>query len=263
MLCHCVTWANRHRYTEQIEQMHRQRHEVFVEQLGWKELRRPDERDIDEYDTDDSVYLLVLNDNGDVVASGRLNPSWARNQFEDASPLREKFAALPPPNGPKVWEGSRLLGGLPHRYGKDFARATLGILLAAGQEFGVRRGITGITSIFEAPALSRLQSIGWETDPLGLSTTYETDHGKGQGIAVVWKTDTRHLIRTRQAFGIAGPVLFEAAPVFEDADTEAPVYSLLNMAAELGARRMQDEGIAAMRAILNRAPAPEQAKRAV
>lgn len=262
MLCHCVTWANRDRYAEQLDQMHRQRHDVFVDQLGWRELRRDDGRDIDDFDTDDSVYLLVLTDNGDVVASGRLNPSWARNQFEDASILRSRFASLTPPTGPRIWEGSRLLGGLPHLYGKDFARATLGILLAAGQEFGMRRGIAGVTSIFEAPALARLQSIGWETEPLGLSTTYETDHGQGEGIAVVWKTDARHLMRTRQAFGVSGPVLFEAAPVFDEADTAAPVYSLVHMAAELSARRMHDEGIAAMRAILERDAAAAPTSRA-
>ena len=41
MLCHCVTPANRARYSRQLEEMHRQRHAFFVEKKGWSELRRP------------------------------------------------------------------------------------------------------------------------------------------------------------------------------------------------------------------------------
>lgn len=212
MLCHCVTPANRRFYTDQLDQMFRMRHDMFVDKLGWRELRREDRRDIDEYDTDDSVYLLVINDDDQVVASGRLNPPWARNQYEDGGPLRTRFVMSEPPAGPRIWEGSRLLGGVPEKYGKAFAQATLGILLAGGQEFCVRRGITEVVSIFEAPAMSRLMSLGWQLKPLGLPTRYETTHGAGEAIAASWTTSPRYLALTREAFGIAGPVMFEAEP---------------------------------------------------
>jgi len=105
------------------------------------------------------------------------------------------------------------LGGLPDQYGKAYARATLGILLAGGQEFCVRRGITDVVSIFETQAMSRLMSLGWQLKPLGLPTRYETSHGEGEAIAASWKTSHRYLALTRDAFGISGPVLFEAEPV--------------------------------------------------
>jgi acyl-homoserine lactone synthase len=219
MLCHCVTPANRARYEPQLEAMHRQRHDVFVDRMGWHELRRRDGKDIDEFDSDDSVYLLVLNDDDVVVASGRLNPPWGRNQFEAGSPLRDRFVSAIPPTGPLVWEGSRLLGGLPELYGKAFAHSTLGVLLAGGQEFCVRRGIKQVVSIFEAGAMSRLLSIGWRIEPLGLPTRYETENGFGEAVAVIWETSVRHMAATREAFGISGPVLFEAEPL---ADREAP-----------------------------------------
>jgi acyl-homoserine lactone synthase len=221
MLCHCVTPANRQLYSRQLDVMFRMRHDVFVDGLGWRELRRADRRDIDEYDTDDSVYLLVINDDDDVVASGRLNPPWARNQYEEGGPLRTRFVMSTPPTGPRIWEGSRLLGGLPDRYGKAFARATQGILLAGGQEFCVRRGITEVVSIFETQAMSRLMSLGWQLRPLGLPTRYETTHGEGEAIAASWATSPRYLALTREAFGISGPVLFEAEPVLAGAKAPA------------------------------------------
>lgn len=217
MLCHCVTPANRRRYERQLDAMFRVRHDVFVDDLGWRELRRSDSRDIDAYDSEDSVYLLVLSDDDEVVASGRLNPPWGRNQYEIGSPLRERFVSLTPPSGPLVWEGSRLLGGLPDKYGKAFARATLGVLLAGGQEFCVRRGVTSVVSIFEAAAMSRLLSIGWQLTPLGLPTRYETERGTGEAIAAAWTTSPRYLALTREAFGIAGPVLYEAEPCLAEA----------------------------------------------
>lgn len=235
MLCHCVTSANRARYAAQLQEMYRQRHDVFVDELGWRDLRRDDGRDIDDYDTDETVYFLVLNDAGDVVASTRMNPSYGRHQLEDGGSLRLRFAQAEPPKGPHVWEASRLIGGFRERYGRDFARATLGILVAGTQEFCARRGITLGLSILEVPAVMMLQAIGLETEPLGLPVTYDTDKGPSDAFAVTWKAGARYLIRVRQKFGIVGPVLFEAAPVLDEADAQPLDVALLETVAELRA----------------------------
>lgn len=234
MLCHCVTPANRGRYRAQIDEMHRQRHDVFVAGLGWRELRRDDGRDIDAYDTEHTVYLLVLGDAGEVLASARMNPTWARHQMEAGGCLRERFVHLQPPSGATIWEGSRLLGGLPERYGRDFARATLGILLSGLQEFCVRRQISLGVSIFETRALSRVQDLGWEIAPLGLPVTYETDKGQGEALATTWKTGVRYMAATRAGSGVAGPVLFEAAPaLYDDDNAVALAFPLLETVAQL------------------------------
>lgn len=227
MLCHAVTESNRGRYARQLEQMHRQRHDLFVDRLGWSELRRKDGRDIDQYDTEHTVYLLVLNEDEDVVASGRYNPSWAPNQFDDESELRKLYASRTPPVGPHVWEGSRLVGGLPEKYGKEHATATLAVLHAAGVEFGLRRGVTHFNSIFEPKATSILTWLGCETEPLGLPTKYSTEHGDREALAMTWKVSADYLKRVRKGFGIAGPVLFEASPAIEDRlDVKAELAAL-------------------------------------
>ncbi len=45
----------------QLEEMHRIRHRIYVEGRGWKALRKSDGREVDEFDTDDAVYLLGLS----------------------------------------------------------------------------------------------------------------------------------------------------------------------------------------------------------
>jgi acyl-homoserine lactone synthase len=233
MLCHCVTPANRGRYSRQLEGMFRRRHEVFVDGLGWRELRRTDRRDIDEFDAPETVYLLVIDDDGEAVASTRLNPTFGRYQLEDGGWFRPRFSDLAPPSGPDVWEASRLVGGNRERYGRDHARATLGVLLAGSQEFCVRRGVRQGLSILDLGAAMMLQSVGLETTPLGLPVDYETDKGTASAMAITWNAGVRHLVRLREVFGIVGPVLYEAPPVLGDDDVDAPNFALLETVSAL------------------------------
>ena len=233
MLCHCVTPANRQRYRRQIEEMFQQRHRVFVDGLGWRELRRPDNRDVDAYDTDETIYLLVLDDVGQVVASTRMNPTWARHQLEEGSYLRSKFATREPPRGPHVWEGSRLISGFKKRFGEAFARQTMGVLLAGTQEFCVRRGITHGLSIMETTTKSTVKSGGWGSEPLGLPTLYETDRGEAEATATVWQAGPAFLKRTRQAARLTEFVLYEAPPALDATDCDLPDCGLLESVAEL------------------------------
>jgi acyl-homoserine lactone synthase len=252
MLCHCVTAANRARYSRQLDQMFRQRHEVFVDGLGWREIRRPDSRDVDAYDTEDTVYLMVIDDEGDVVASTRMNPTWGRHQLEAGGELRTRFASIDPPRGPGVWEGSRLVGGFPERYGREHARATLAILMAGTQEFCVRRGVTQGVSIFELNAVSRLQSAGWETQPLGLPVRYATEKGEGEALSVIWKAGVEIILKVREATGVAGPVLFEAPPVMGEEGESGLPYQLLNRVSAIRSPLVEQEMMGLLTSVLAR-----------
>jgi acyl-homoserine lactone synthase len=251
MICHCVTAANRSRYAAQLDEMFRQRHEVFVDCLGWRELRRADKRDIDDYDHDDTVYLLVIGDAGEVLASGRMNPTWGRHQLEEGGPLRRRFATRVPPNGPRIWEGSRLVGGFPERYGREFARETLYMVLVALQEFAVRRGIVEAVSILEMPALARFQSMGWETVPLGIPTQYDTDRGRGEALAAIWKTGPRYLASARLKTGIRAPIVYEAPPALASDEPPPPPFQLFDSAAELRSEEARAKALAAIHDLLD------------
>lgn len=262
MLCHCITAANRPRYAAQLDQMFRQRHDVFVDRMGWRELRRDDKRDVDDYDTDDTVYLVVIDDAGEVQAHGRMNPTWGRHQLEDGGALRSRFASDQPSHGPRVWEGSRLVGGFPDRYGRDHARQTLFMVLVALQEFSVRRGIVEAISILELPALSRFQQMGWRTTPLGIPTRYETDHGDGEAIAAIWRTGPECLASARLKTGIRRPILFEAPPLLEGEEPQAIDFQLIDSAAGLETSEARQKALSAIHE-LRRAETVEPLRRAM
>jgi N-acyl-L-homoserine lactone synthetase len=49
---HVITRDNRPFYADHLQTYFRLRHEIFVGERGWEDLRRPDGRDVDAYDND-------------------------------------------------------------------------------------------------------------------------------------------------------------------------------------------------------------------
>lgn len=71
---HVVRHDNSHRYRKELDQYFRGRYDVFVREQGWKDLERPDGRDIDQFDTEDAIHLLAI-EGSQVIGGFRFNPS--------------------------------------------------------------------------------------------------------------------------------------------------------------------------------------------
>ncbi|MBW7947522.1 MAG: autoinducer synthase, partial [Sphingomonadaceae bacterium] len=66
-----VTAKNRSQHRALLDQMHRDRKRVFVDWLKW-DVPVVGDMEIDQYDTDDAIYIIDVDDAGDHVASIRL-----------------------------------------------------------------------------------------------------------------------------------------------------------------------------------------------
>ena len=55
MKVHIITSANRAVYGRELEQMHRLRHEIFVEELGWTDLWSAEGVERDDFDDEHAV----------------------------------------------------------------------------------------------------------------------------------------------------------------------------------------------------------------
>lgn len=249
LLSHCVTPANRSRYVEQLDQMFRQRHALFVEKKGWRELRREDGRDIDAYDGDETVYILVMGDAGEVFASARLNPTWARHQLEEGSEFRAKYTQHRVPCGPKAWECSRLIGG-DGRLGRDHITESFGRLMVAVGEFCRRRSVSEIISILETAAVTQFQTQGYRCEPLGLPVRFDTDRGPSDAIATIIRPRAAGAARESSAAAWVGPAMFEAASARHESENEQPGFALLESAAELTSEEGQRRALAAVHALI-------------
>jgi N-acyl-L-homoserine lactone synthetase len=91
--------------TEVMRGLARYRHRVFVEMLGWPLQTREHGLEFDQFDREDTVYVVARKASGDVFGTARLLPT--------AKPylLGELFPQLlhgqPLPSTPGVWELSR------------------------------------------------------------------------------------------------------------------------------------------------------------
>ncbi|WP_063771728.1 acyl-homoserine-lactone synthase [Cupriavidus necator] len=138
----------------------RYRHEVFVQRLGWT-LPCPDGLELDQFDREDTVYLVALNKcTGAIRGSARLMPT-TRPYL-----LREIFPVLlhdaPAPTSADIWELSRfavvdLEAPASARSGQFSSRAATALLratLICAAELGAR-GLVSVSPIGVARLLKR------------------------------------------------------------------------------------------------------------
>ena len=71
---HAVHQGNRHLYEDAVEQHFRIRHDIYVGERRWMVLARPDGREVDQFDTDEAVYLLAMEEDR-VVGGSCLVPT--------------------------------------------------------------------------------------------------------------------------------------------------------------------------------------------
>lgn len=90
--------------TPLMHRMARYRHRVFVETLGWQ-LKCRDALEYDQFDRDDTLYVIAQNESGDVIGTARLLPTIRPYLLSEVFPNMLNGAA--PPQSPDVWELSR------------------------------------------------------------------------------------------------------------------------------------------------------------
>jgi acyl homoserine lactone synthase len=82
------------------------RHEIFVKQLGWRLPMADDGFERDQYDRDDTVYVVGENDDGSICGCARLLPTTKSYLLKDLFPFL-LAEGMPAPESPHVWELSR------------------------------------------------------------------------------------------------------------------------------------------------------------
>ncbi len=194
-----VNAANRAAFEGPIREMHAARKQVFVDQLRWSLPVTDDTYEIDEYDTEDAVYLIVQDaGTGGHLGSVRLLPT------SGAHLLGDKFDALcegGAPRGADTWEITRMVTrpGLP-RAAAERVREQLSVALI---EYGLASGIVRYTMMTHTAFLSAVLAVGWDCEPLGLPVQMD---GVAVG-ALAINVDTATLGRLRDKWSFGGPVL--------------------------------------------------------
>lgn len=213
-MVHVIDRDNKHLYGDELEQHYRIRHHIYVGERGWEPLRRPDGREVDQFDTDDAVYLLDL-DQGSVIGGTRLVPTLKPHLMADVFPFLANVEGLQ--RGADIVEWTRIFV-VPERRGPG--SRTLHTVLAGMLEYCLREDFRAITVVMETWWLPRFLELEWEVRPLGLPADINGMNCVGTMIAV-----TEQAWRSTLAFrGITGPVL-EPPKGTANSATRRPIYA--------------------------------------
>jgi acyl-homoserine lactone synthase len=175
-MLHIVAGDNRALYGREIEEFHRLRKAVFVDELGWRIPVQPGGLEIDQYDDERAVYGFSFDANEQLTMACRYRPT------DDRSLLMDVFAhALAPgepdPTGPGVWEITRGIclesGGARHNQRRRACQMITPLELTRAA------GGTRCVAFAEVRLLPLFIQMGWRVRLLG----DPIDFGEGTGIA--------------------------------------------------------------------------------
>lgn len=198
-MIHIVTPANEHQYSEEMEQVWRLRHDVFVTEKGWSDLARPDGREIDQFDTPNAVHFLAI-ENGRVIGYSRLLPTTRPHLLSDVMP---QLCEGERPCGYDTWEWTRQAVARSHRArGKAVNPVSLA-LLSGIVEWGMGNGVRQLVLQMPTLYLLHVVQLHFRARPLGLPHLISGE----DIIAATAEFDERTLARLRTVRGDSASVL--------------------------------------------------------
>lgn len=140
----------RAQFPQLIDSMHRLRKSVFHERLKW-DVPISGDWEIDDFDREDPLYVLVVDAEGAVQGSLRLLPTTGPNM------LRDVFSAITQVSGqvenPFVWESSRFCirfsDNKDQRETTTISKATVELIAGMG-EVGLLAGLDHVVTVYDA-----------------------------------------------------------------------------------------------------------------
>lgn len=183
---HIIDQSSRQDFAAELREARKLRHRVFVEERGWEALRRADGEEVDQFDTDQAVEMVVTAA-GAVVGYQRLLPTTSPYLLTDVFP---QLCDGEPPRSPEVWEWTRFAVDAKHRVGPAATAISLELTIGLVR-WGLASGVSSVVVEIEPVHLLRFVSSHFVVRPLGLPHRIEGE----DVVAAVASFDRRTLDR--------------------------------------------------------------------
>lgn len=172
--------------------VHRLRHRIFVEEMGWDDLRRSDGLEVDLFDHEEAVHQIVLR-NGELAGYQRMLPTTRAHLLTEV--LTDLYVGTPP-SGPNVYELTRYAVAPGFRDGRRGVSSVGSELIAGFVEWGLRRDVNQVIIEFEPMWVLRALQLHFLAMPLGYQRTY----GRQQVVATLltFNEHTLQVVRSRR-----------------------------------------------------------------
>jgi acyl-homoserine lactone synthase len=199
-MIHVVTAENRHLYADELRAHHRLRFDIYVREQKWSGLTVENGCERDQFDTDDAVYILAIED-GEVTGGSRFLPTIRPHLLSEMFPALAHVRGVP--RAPDIFEWTRLFARAERRDSRSAGGTITGQILCGGLEFLLGEEASAFTVVTESWWLARQHSWGWRMTPLGLPALVNGEWLVASRVAV----DEETLAATRQRYGIRESVL--------------------------------------------------------
>lgn len=193
-MVHVVVGATNPNCRVMLAKMFRQRNEVFVVEKGWK-LKTYNGLEFDKYDTEETIYLMTFDDDENIVASMRMNPTHGPYMLAD---IFAEVCEAPIPRGRDVWELTR--GALSKTLRKS---GYWGRMQCAMLESALLWGATTATGFFSVDHIMKQLRVGLDIKPLGPPRVVDGE----ACVAAEFPFNSLTLERLRASYGITGPAI--------------------------------------------------------
>jgi acyl-homoserine lactone synthase len=164
-------------YPALMEQVHRLRHQVFVEELGWNDLASADGLERDQFDRPDTVHQICVRD-GKVAGYQRMLPTVKPHLLSDVYP---ELCEGPLPRGLDIYEMTRYCVAPGYREGRRGVGSVGSELMAGGVEWALACRVKKVVTQIEAIWVLRWLQLKFLVRPLG----FETQIGNQRIVATV------------------------------------------------------------------------------
>jgi len=198
-MIHVVTAENRHLYEEELLAHHRIRHDIYIVREKWDDLEVRNGGEYDQFDNDDAIYLLAI-ENDRVVGGSRFIPTIKPHLLSDVFPSLAAPRGIP--REPDVFEWTRFFSVAKRRDPRAGGNGS-GPLMCGVFEFLLDEEVRGFTFVCEAWWLKHTYEWGWKLKPLGFPELH-----KNQWLVASYVTvDADTLTYVRHRYNIDEPVL--------------------------------------------------------
>jgi acyl-homoserine lactone synthase len=191
-MIHLIVGATNPNCRELLARMFRLRHDVFIKEKRW-DIKSYNGLEFDEFDTNETIYLVELDDEGGVVATVRMNA------MDKPTLFSEVFADMchgGVPKCPKTWELTR--GAIAKHVRKSLH---FGKIECATVEAALLWGVSKACGIFGVDLLMKKMRCGLDAKPMGQPRMIDGE----SHVAAEFAMNGDVLQKTRALYRITGP----------------------------------------------------------
>ena len=146
-----------------LRSMFEARKQVFVDLLKWDVPVLEGRFEVDQFDDEHAVYLIIVDEEGRHLGSARLLKSMRPHILDTLFPA---LCASPPPRGHDVLEITRFCLGRTQNARQRLQ--TRNALVTALAGYALQRNIITYTGVAELSWLQQILDFGWRCRPLGI-----------------------------------------------------------------------------------------------